>query len=212
MNVEDLQTEENGNVLPKVDELAKLKARADVMNIKYHPSISVDKLRAKIDAALDGKPDPDSAGATSTTFEGTTTAAAASLPADAVETPGQKKVRIKREASELVRINVQCMNPAKKDWDGEIFCTGNANIGTFKKFVKFNTDEGWHVPRIIYNMVKARECQIFVDRTVKVAGREQKIREGKLIREFAIEVMDPLSPKELKELAQRQLMASGTAE
>jgi hypothetical protein len=203
MNVEDLQ---NGNELPKVDELTTLKGRADVMGVKYHPSIGIDSLRAKINAALDGKPDPDTAAGAPVP----TAAPDLAKPADAAaETLGQKKARIKREASELVRINVQCMNPAKKEWDGEIFTTGNANIGTFKKFVKFNTTEGWHVPRIILNMLRARECQTFYDETVKVAGREQKVRRGRLIREFAIEVLDPLTQTELDKLARLQVMATG---
>jgi hypothetical protein len=44
-----------------------------------------------------------------------------------------------------------------------------------------------------------------------VDQRGNKVRRGRLIAEFAIEELSPLSEKELKELAQRQAMAAGTS-
>ncbi len=55
-------------------------------------------------------------------------------------------------------------------------------------------------------MIKARECQLFRDEKAK---NGVKIRKGFLIREFAVEVLDPLTEEELKELARRQAMAAG---
>ena len=40
------------------DELTLLKERADLMGIKYHPSIGVDKLREKVNSVLVPKDDP----------------------------------------------------------------------------------------------------------------------------------------------------------
>ena len=77
-------------------------------------------------------------------------------------------------------------------------------VGTFKKYVPFNADEGWHVPRIIYEQLKDRECQVFT--TVR-DSRGNSTRKGKLIKEFAIEVLPNLTEEEIKELAQRQAMA-----
>lgn len=161
------------------DELATLKARADMLGVKYHPSISLEKLREKVNASL--APEQKE-----------------------VAVPMVDRAELQRKASELVRIRVTCMNPAKKEWEGEIFTVGNSVVGTFKKYVPFNADEGWHVPRIIYEQIKARECQIFV--TVK-GPRGNTTRKGKLIKEFAIEVLDPLTEEELRDLAQRQAMS-----
>lgn len=117
------------------------------------------------------------------------------------ETIAQKRLRLKRHANELIRIRVTCMNPAKKEWEGEIFSAGNNLVGTLRKYVPFGADDGWHVPRIMYNMIRDRMAQIFV--TV-LDEKKNKVRKGKLIREFAIDVLDPLSPDELSELAARQ--------
>lgn len=173
------------------DELATLKARADQLNLSYHPSIGLEKLREKVAAALADAPAP--------------TVVAAPVAAEpVVETEPMRLRRIKREALALVRIRLTCMNPAKKDWDGEIITSGNSLIGTVAKFVPFNAEAGWHVPHIIYEQLVARQCQIFVERKLANGAR---VREGKLIREFAIEVLPSLTETELHDLAQRQAMA-----
>lgn len=175
-----------------VDELEVLKARADKLGIKFHPSISLAKLKEKVAEGL-----------------------ADETPEEVVtvkpgkETDVQLKARKRREANALIRIRVSCMNPNKKEWDGEIITTGNTNTGTIKKFVPFNSDEGYHVPHMIYEQLLQRQCQVFV--TVK-DNRGNKVRKGKLIKEFAVEVLPPLTEKELKELAQRQAMATGSAD
>ena len=176
------------------DELASLKARADKLGIKYHPSISTTKLREKVQEALSDDVVPAKTEAVKDTGK---------------ETDIQLKARKRREANALIRIRVSCMNPNKKEWDGEIITTGNTNTGTIKKFVPFNSDEGYHVPHMIYEQLLQRQCQVFV--TVK-DNRGNKVRKGKLIKEFAVEVLPPLTEKELKELAQRQAMASGSSD
>lgn len=166
--------------LPVVDELTALKARADMMGVKYHPSISLEKLKEKITAHMNAGEDKP------------------------VAEPEMDRAALQKSASELMRIRVTCMNPAKKEWEGEIFTVGNSVVGTFKKYVPFNADEGWHVPRIIYEQLKDRECQVFT--TVR-DSRGNSTRKGKLIKEFAIEILPNLTEEEIKELAQRQAMA-----
>lgn len=176
------------------DELAALKARADLLGISYHPTIGLEKLRAKVNTAITSEGEPDSA-----------PEAAASVQEAPKETEAAKRLRLRNEAAKLVRIRLTCMNPNKKEWDGEIITAGNAAVGTFKKFVPFHSaDDGWHVPNILYKQLVQRECQIFVTIT---DGAGNKIRKGKLIKEFAIEVLPDLTEEELAELARRQAMA-----
>ena len=177
-------------VIEMPSELDSLKAKADLLGISYHPSIGLEKLRAKVSAALSGQDEAEDE---------------APAVVVAAESDSERKARKRREASELVRIRVTCMNPFKKDWEGEIFMAGNSTVGTFKKYVPFNADEGWHVPRIIYNQIVDRQCQIFVTRK---DGRGNSVREGKLIKEFAIEVLPQLTASELTELARRQAMTN----
>lgn len=198
-----MENNENGNELPQVDELTVLKSRADMLGVSYHPSIGVEKLRDKIAAKLADQPDPDLVDLAKSKSASNVALSAAVAE---VETENQMRARLKKEANVLVRINVTCMNPAKREWEGEIFTTGNSTIGTFKKFVPFNTTDGWHVPAIILEMLRQRECQIFRNEKAK---NGVTIRKGMLIKEFAIEVLQPLTQNELSELARRQAMVAG---
>ena len=185
---------EQNETMEVQDELAALKARADLLGISYHPTIGLEKLRAKVNAAITSEGEPDSA-----------PEADAPVQEAPKETEAAKRLRLRNEAAKLVRIRLTCMNPNKKEWDGEIITAGNAAVGTFKKFVPFHSaDDGWHVPNIIYKQLAQRECQIFVTTT---DGAGNKIRKGKLIKEFAIEVLPDLTEEELAELARRQAMA-----
>jgi hypothetical protein len=169
-----------------------LKQRADILGVTYHPSIGVEKLQEKVNAALAKNGSDSPAAGANTEAE------------DTGESEVAYRRRMLEEASKLVRIRVACMNPLKKEWDGEIFTCGNSIVGTFKKFVPFNSEEGWHVPHIIFQMIRDRECQIFL---TKKDGRGNAIKVGKLIKEFSVEVLPPLTEEELKELARRQAMA-----
>ena len=170
------------------DELTALKARADLMGIKFHPSISLEKLRDKVAATLNGASDE--------------AAPAAQVVAESLN---DRRTRKRKEANKLVRIRVSCMNPAKKEWDGELFTAGNSLVGSFSKFVPFNdAEDGWHVPHIILEQIQQRQCQIFV---TSKDERGNTTRKGKLIKEFAVEIMPDLTTAELNDLAQRQAMA-----
>ena len=196
---------ENNEFPNAPDELAALKARADLLGIPYHPSIGVEKLREKVNAAvLADDPDNDNTGSgdKGAAEQGNTPSQDPQEPV--METENEMRARRRAEATALVRIRVACMNPNKKEWEGEIITAGNSAIGTHKKYVPFNAEEGWHVPRIILNQLLSRECQVF---TTKTNERGMKVRVGKMIKEFAIEILPPLTEKELAELARRQAMA-----
>lgn len=180
---------QNEDVLEMPDELTSLKQRADLLGISYHPSIGLEKLREKVNAAVTSKPEEEVAPAPAETQ---------------VESDNAKRLRLRNEAAALVRIRVTCMNPNKKEWEGEIFTAGNSAVGTYKKFVPFNADDGWHVPKIIYNQILHRECQVFI--TAR-DDRGNKVRKGKMIKEFAIEVLPSLTEDDLAELARRQAMS-----
>lgn len=187
----------NDNETLAQDELAALKARADLLGVTYHPSIGLEKLREKVNATIE-QTSTNSDDKAVEAAQDAANAAAAPIP---LETDGQYRARKKKEANELVRIRVACMNPAKAEWEGEIFTAGNSLVGSFTKYVPFNNDEGWHVPRIVFNMMRDRMCQIFV--SVK-DGRGNTSRQGKMIKEFGIEVMPELTTEDLAELARRQ--------
>lgn len=174
-----------------MDELELLKQRADTMGIKYSPNIGVDALRAKVDAAQSGE-------ATKTT-SGTE-----------VKPLHQLRQEMQKSEMALVRLRIANLNPDKKDLHGEIFTVANKIIGTVRVFVPYGekTDDGWHVPTIIYKQLKARKfLQV---RVLTRAGGHTEV-EQKWVPEFALEVLPALTEDELARLANQQAAANGGA-
>lgn len=182
----------------KAAELEALKDQATKLGIKFHPAIGEDKLREKVSQAM--------AEQETAAYEEVDQGAKATPNPKAAkpETETEARIRLKKQATELIRIRLTCMNPNKREWEADTFTAGNSVIGSVTKVVPFNVP--WHVPRIIYNQIVEKKFQAFF--TVKDAkGRSN--RKSKLIAEYAIEVLPEMTEQELKELAQRQAMANG---
>jgi len=202
------------------DELSELKARADLLGIKYHPNIGVDSLRERVNATVTGEeqapeaaeiPEPSALEQESVVINSVSVAqlkeAVASVRiVDANETPAQRKFRRRAEGRRLVRVNVMNMNPFRKDWEGDTYCVGNGTIGTIKRFVPYNVD--WHVEQALLDVMQERKCQVFTSRKDPRTGQE--VKSARTIKELQIAILPPLTEKELKDLAQRQAMAAGT--
>ncbi len=220
----DLQIQGGDNLEPLVtDELTELKKKADLLGLSYHPNIGVDKLRIKVDLAIRGGKEPDEPDPSKTaptvaaklellqvtdaTVEEIIAGYQENVNANLSE--AQRRNEAIREVNKLIRVRVTCMNPNKSDWTGEILTVSNSIVGTYKKFVPFNIEEGWHIPQIIYQALLERKCQIFVQSTNE---RGDRVKAAKLVNEFSVEVMNPLTENELKELRQRQIIASGSAQ
>lgn len=171
------------------DERAGLIRRADVLGVQFHPNISTDKLRERVTEALRATASDVSIGQTQEP----------TVEATAVESENARRLRLRAEASKLVRVQITCMDPSKKEYQGEIITAGNSVVGSYRKFVLFN--EPYHIPQIILSQLEEKQCQIFV--TVK-GDRGQKHRQGKLIKAYAIQKLPPLTTEELKELADDQ--------
>lgn len=135
-------------------ELNLLKERADLMGIGYHPSIGIEKLKAKVDAKLAGKSDPSEEKESSS-----------KSPNIKHQTEYEKNTAHREDASRLIRVVVNCMNPAKQVWEGEIFTVSNRAIGTLRKYVPFNLEAGYHIPYAIYELLQDKRCQAFYTHT-----------------------------------------------
>lgn len=168
------------------DELTILKKRATSAGLSYSPNIGVDSLRKKLNDHLNDDPAEDEVEPVITPSE----------------TKGQRRARLRKEASKLIRVRISCMNPNKAEHEGEIFTVSNSAVGTFKKFVPFGTE--FHVPQMILTMIGERKYQQFY--TVKENG--ESIRKGRLVKEFAIEVLKPLTAKEIQDIAHQQAISN----
>lgn len=216
------QGQETGdNQMTGLSELDLLKSRAKMMGITFSNNIGLDALKAKVEAKMAGEPDvqEDSLDEQELPQEardaiepnalelGARANLAGAAEAEVEQRPETLREKLYRENMALLRCRITNLDPKKKDLPGEIITVANEFLGTVKVFVPFGetTEEGWHIPTIIYNTIKTRK---FLNiRTV----RDPRTRTEKVSTtwapEFAIEVLDPLTPQELKSLGQAQIAA-----
>jgi hypothetical protein len=219
MSTEDLNQEQS-NDLQMPTEMDLLKQRATLMGIAFSNNIGEETLRqriadkqAELDAAASGEQNNQEEeeeqpgqkevnaleSATASTQEATN------------ERPLTLREKIRLEQLRLVRVRITCLDPKKKDLPGEILTVANEYLGTVRKFIPFGevTDDGYHIPYCLYKMLDARKflnIRTFKDRrtgTVRV--------ESGYVKEFALEILDPLTPAELAKLANAQ-KAAGSVE
>lgn len=206
INTTDTDTAgDNGDTAPLPDELAMLKQRAKLMGITFSGNIGLEALRAKVNARATGEPDPVD---TDTSNEANPFDEVSQV-SPAEETRAQIRARLQKECLQLVRLRITNLDPKKKDLPGEIITIGNEFIGNIKKFVPYGevTDNGYHVPKIIYDELKGRK---FLNiRVTKKNGREHV--EQNWAQEFSLDVLPQLTEHEIARLAATQAAAGGLA-
>lgn len=193
--------------LQKPDELKMLKERARIMGLTFSNNIGLETLKGMIQKKMDGE---DSS-------EPSNKVAGTPAPLADPSQPAPKKAetvrqRVHRENMRLIRVRITNMDPKKKDLPGEVITVANEYLGTVRKYIPFGevTENGYHVPYCIYKHLKARK---FLNiRTYKDRKNNNQIKiDQTWAQEFAIEVLDPLTPTELRQLAIAQQAAGGLA-
>ena len=185
----NFETETNLN---PYDEKELLKERAKTLGINVAGNISVDTLRKRINDKLAGVVNDDEEGVAVTVTPKT-------------ESKQELRERLIAESMALVRCRIYNLNPSKRDLSGEIITVGNRFIGTVSKFIPFGegTDNGYHIPKVIYDDLKVRQFQQVTTKTIN--GKiDIKTR---MVPEYNVEILPPLTDEELQELALRQAAA-----
>jgi hypothetical protein len=190
-NTPDIEVEETA-----VDELALLRERAITMGIKISGNIGIEALKKKLSAKMEGTPEDE---------EEEETVEAVALPTrkqTKMEIEQETRKRIQKEKNVLVRCRIHNLNPSKRDLQGEIITIGNKYLGTIRKFIPFGeqTDNGYHIPKCMYDDLKSRQYQHI--RTKNVKGQIQV--ETRMVPEYNIEIMPNLTKEELADLALQQ--------
>lgn len=195
-----------------MDELSLLKERATLMGIRFSPNIGIDTLKARIEEKMASPQTREFSESSSYAQEeyasieaAQQAAAGAKVEPKAQPSAHQQRMARRDKALKLVRIRVANMNPLNSNLKGDIFSAGNSELGMIKKFVPFNAEQGWHVPQIILDVIRNKKFMTHYE--VKIGNK--KVKRNKLVPEYSVEILPPLTPEELEALKQRQLMAEG---
>lgn len=188
-----------------MDEFELLKERARKLGINFSNNIGIETLRERVNNKLEGKEETPEVNALELGAE--IAEAKDTVPVEAISSKMSIRQQVRKEALKLIRVRITNLDPKKKDFPGELITIANEYIGTVSKFIPFDesSDEGYHIPYCIYELLKDR--QFLQIRSTKDRRTGTNKVETKYVREFAIEVLDPLTPEELKELAIAQAAA-----
>jgi len=170
------------------EELALLKGKADILGVKYRSNTTIEGLKEKI---LD-KQEEDA--------QKELTAGQPVASNEVATTRGQLMAQQKAEQLKLVRVRISNLNPKKKEMDGEIFAVSNGIVGVVKKYIPYKNsgENGYHIPLILLNNLKDRKFDnSYYDTKNSVVVNVWS-------PEFGIEILPPLTDKELARLAAAQ--------
>ena len=189
------------------DELKLLKQRADMMGVQYSNNIGIDTLKQKIKEHQDKVDREDSFPASDEVASDEQISKELSIPATKISAQEERK-QYRDENLKLIRLRITNMNPAKAALKGEILTVANSVLGKVSKYVPYGDEcgeDGFHVPNILYQFMKER---VFAQ--IKTSKRGYPTASD--VKEFALEVLPPLTQKELRALALKQAAASGATE
>jgi hypothetical protein len=179
--------------------LQELKQEAQLLGIQFSGNISADSLVAKIDehkkvlaakkAAASAEIDRQSTGETyaRTSIQEMTNA-------------NLEVAERRRHAKLLHRVIVTCHDPAKSKLPGRIMSVGNTAFGVETKYIAFN--QPWHISTMMLNALK--EKSFLAHYTVKDQRTGREITKHRLVPEFSIQTLPPMTDEELRVLAEQQ--------
>jgi hypothetical protein len=186
------EAEKNEKAAAPLDELTLLKKRADVIGVPYKSNIGTDSLKKKIEDHLNPPTEP----------EEKEEAVVSDRRKSRAEMDQDIRDNLYKTKMRMVRVRISNMNPAKADIEGEIITVANRFLGTVRKYIPFGekTDGGYHVPQVLLDVLKSKKFQQV--KTKKVKG--QIVHSVRMVSEFSIDVLDPLTAEELSQLKDQQ--------
>ena len=197
-NLTDPQIEQEDDIedVPMRPRIDMLKDKAKRMGISFSPNIGEETLALRIQEAMN-----KSQGLLD---EGDETAQPSEEAAKEL-TQRERRILARKNAQKLIRVNVMPNDPMRAQMLGELIFTGNAEIGTIGKFVPFGTPKGFHIPEMIYHILKSRTFTAY--RVTKDAMGNEHTKAFQRAA-FNIEVMKPLTERQIKKIADRQYAAA----
>ena len=179
---------------PAVDHLALIKQKADTVGVVYTAEDTVDSIRAKINAKLNDEPKEEPK------VEGGSPVS---------KTKQELRQEAILDATRLIRVRITNMDPRKADLPGEFFTVSNGVVGTIQRFIPYaEQEDGWHVENMLLEMLKEKQ---FYQLRPRKGPNGTVLPDGRWVKEFAIEVLEPLTQEELRILANKQAAAAGQA-
>lgn len=176
-------------------QLEQLKIQADLLDIKYAANIGLETLSERIRAHKEKLGDAEA------TID---TAANQGITANDGDVPSDIEAQYAVfRAKQLVRVSIQCVNPAKADLQSDLYTVYSSSIGRISQVIPYQAPKGYHIPRALVEFLKAKTFLMFKPSNRK-KGETGVDREHYTVPEFIINELPPLTPDEFKRIVERQ--------
>ena len=190
--------------------LQHVRAQAEMLGVKHHHRAGIAKIQQLIDDHLIAQNSelipPVPAAEASIRTEPVVKGYEKIVPMSEAEYKKEVQREARTKIGSLLRVRITCLDPHKKNWPGELISVGSAKFGTFKRYIPFDMEEAWHIPKIIYDVLNERMCSVPIK---KKDDRGHKTTAYKQIKAYSISIEEPMTPEEIKELARQQALAGG---
>lgn len=112
---------------------------------------------------------------------------------------------VRAKALRMHRVKITNLDPGDSQLNGAIITAVNKFTGKVAKYIPFGEDEhpnGYHVPEILLNQLKNQKFPL----RKEIKGGQFGVKKYKttMINKFSIEELEPLTPKQLADLASHQ--------
>lgn len=127
-----------------------------------------------------------------------------SMDPSKIDDIGLRRQVIRAQALRLVRVRIQNLDPRDASLSGAIISIQNKYTGKVSKYVPFGeeSENGYHIPWMLYEHLKQWKFPL---RKEQKGGRfGVKTYKTVMAPKFNIEILDPLTLEEIKELARHQ--------
>lgn len=124
-----------------------------------------------------------------------------------IEDLGLRRQAIRAQALRLVRVRVQNLDPADSVLDAALITLQNKYTGKVSKLVPFGegSENGYHMPYMMYEHLKQWKFPL---RKEQKGGRfGVKTYKTVMVNKFSVELLEPLTVEELRQLANHQRAA-----
>lgn len=115
------------------------------------------------------------------------------------------KALARKEATRLIRVRVTNMDPTKTKHTAQTFGFSNSVVGTIQRVVPLDIEEGFHIPQVLIEVIKSAKYRQTRYRTINHRGQEQEVPYSVEVPSFSVEVLPPITAKELHDIKQRQM-------
>ena len=114
-------------------------------------------------------------------------------------------VKIRLALTNKVRVLITCNDPLMKEYDTTPYYSFSNSAITLPS-ITIPLGVEWHIPNAYVGMLQAMECKLPV-KSKDEKGRPITVR--RTIKKYNVNVLPPLTAKELEELKQAQIMRDG---